>query len=989
MNCLLAYDLLFLLETKCAYFQVPGFTVISSCLSPNRGGCAALIKNCLAAEVVSCDSSYDGQVWLQLRAMPNIWIAGVYVPPSDSPYFSPTHIANIQAKCLQRPDCKFMILGDINSRFSNSLQGLLKDQGLDNLFKYQEPVDSIQRPNTNATAFLQLCKDCSLLPLNGLQNGNMRLNRALTYRQKSRGWVSELDWCLFSADVANSDCVVDFQINQDVTLPSNHAPIQVVIAHRVQQSVQKLFERTSDLFNSNEQGYTSSTRSRNRPIQKVDVDNDLFRATVEQFIPAVDLSNIDQVITEACHNLISVSNSCQRNDANENIPEARERWQKILDSNNSRLLWKAINWNGEYTDKPPKAEEKPTDEEFKNYFENLLSENQEESLVQTQEIYNEVYIPILDNNITMEEVNKVIQTQLKSNKASGPDNVTPALLQMLPVSWLIFLTHIFNVVFQTEYPESWRTSRLTTIFKKGDRLNCDNYRGISVMGTLAKTYDYILHNRLSTWFQPQKEQAGAQPHRSCTDHLLTLRLFINYAVEKKQKLFVLMVDFSKAYDKIPRNSLLAMLRKHGIGSQMLHAIESMYKRSWNSIGTSVAESKAGVRQGAPTSCFLFTFYVNELVKMLRNSGNDSYLGWVHSVMLMDDTAIMASSRKKLLEKLAVLETFCTSYGMQLNQSKTKFMVFGGDNNDKQPLLTNHTTILNCEEYCYLGMYFTQDGKTSTSVKRQATDKQKHVLKLSQFLHKNKDFPFCAKRHVLEAAFNAALLYGAETWIDCDVSKMTTLYLKAIKTTLGVRETTPNDICLLEIGLPALCARMKEMQYNYFKKIQKTRHDAEDDPLIYALAINREANTKIHRAMDKIARSNESFVKLDMANRRTKIENSIRSKEVAYRSVNPTLDTHPLYTTPHTIAEHTRLCFTRLRCISHKLAVETGRWSRTPREERLCSCGQVQTEIHVLLQCPQVHFIKQKHNATDITNMTELLAIENYLVYIEEVMNHFA
>ena len=47
----------------------------------------------------------------------------------------------------------------------------------------------------------------------------------------------------------------------------------------------------------------------------------------------------------------------------------------------------------------------------------------------------------------------------------------------------------------------------------------------------------------------------------------------------------------------------------------------------------------------------------------------------------------------------------------------------------------------------------------------------------------------------------------------------------------------------------------------------------------------------------------------------------------------------------------RVCTTRLRLSSHSLAIETGRWSRIPRDKRLCSCGAVQTEEHVICFCP--------------------------------------
>ena len=42
---------------------------------------------------------------------------------------------------------------------------------------------------------------------------------------------------------------------------------------------------------------------------------------------------------------------------------------------------------------------------------------------------------------------------------------------------------------------------------------------------------------------------------------------------------------------------------------------------------------------------------------------------------------------------------------------------------------------------------------------------------------------------------------------------------------------------------------------------------------------------------------------------------------------------------------------RFRCGSHSLPIETGRWSRTPREQRLCpTCQVIGDEHHLLFEC---------------------------------------
>ena len=145
------------------------------------------------------------------------------------------------------------------------------------------------------------------------------------------------------------------------------------------------------------------------------------------------------------------------------------------------------------------------------------------------------------------------------------------------------------------YPLSWCHNKFITIFKKGDRLDCGNYRGISIMNTLAKIYDMLINNRLLRWYSIDKCQAGGQRRRGCIEQIVTLCLLIDFAKYKRQKLYVLFVDFSKAYDRVPRQKLLKHLKSLGCGRLMLLAIQAMYKCTKNVLKSAIIDSSIGVR----------------------------------------------------------------------------------------------------------------------------------------------------------------------------------------------------------------------------------------------------------------------------------------------------------------------------------------------------------------------------------------------------------
>ena len=112
---------------------------------------------------------------------------------------------------------------------------------------------------------------------------------------------------------------------------------------------------------------------------------------------------------------------------------------------------------------------------------------------------------------------------------------------------------------------------------------------------------------------------------------------------------------------------------------------------------------------------------------------------------MDDTVLLATSRKDIIKKVQLLNQFCINYGMIINESKTKLMVINGTVDDRQPIIINDITILHCDKYIYLGSPFTADACLSTIIKTHVQEKMPHFNKFIAFINKNNDLPFVVKK----------------------------------------------------------------------------------------------------------------------------------------------------------------------------------------------------------------------------------------------------
>ena len=86
------------------------------------------------------------------------------------------------------------------------------------------------------------------------------------------------------------------------------------------------------------------------------------------------------------------------------------------------------------------------------------------------------------------------------------------------------------------------------------------------------------------------------------------------------------VDFSKAYDRVLRKTLLSILKEMGCGFNMLRAIMLMYKITRNILNSTIIKATIRVKQGGPSSGVLFILYLDKLSKLLKkNVEDDDYL----------------------------------------------------------------------------------------------------------------------------------------------------------------------------------------------------------------------------------------------------------------------------------------------------------------------------------------------------------------------------
>ena len=993
------YDIVAINEVKTNLnICLPGFTTHRTTTnqhSSRRGGTVVLLKNWLVEHVYNVDTSSTDAIWLKLKILPNVSFAFLYIPPADSIYFNLGMISAIQERLMDRSNNdNICIVGDLNTRFGVSLQELPSQSGIPRSHEYIYPIihDRIDRPNENARLLSTTCREHQLVVLNNLLHipSSKHFQGNFTFR-RARNWVSELD-CVIASYQLIPACE-SFTVIHEEVFKSDHAPIQLCLSIPA-ISTDVLLKRSAELGSHRHYERKEETCRSKKALrvthQQISNLSELLSHTQAPTL-SDDLDRTSLALTDALYELTSSITAPA--DDHAPLPPARrpveDRWRRLVEEQDAKKVWSAINWKGKLEEK--QTSERPTDDQFKVFYESRNPTiNSDGDEVQ----HPDIYIPVLDDQITVDEVTSQLR-KMKGNKASGPDGIPANALKSLPAVWITFLTTLFNnIFFSATYPGSWTTAKLTTIFKKGNRLVPENYRGISVVNSIAKLYDMILCARFEHWYKPHREQAGAQRGRGCLEHILTLRLMSDYARRKKKLLYITYVDFSSAYDLIPRTLLFKVLKSLGCGAVFLGAIAATYNTTQSLLGTAIITTMCGVRQGMPSSCPLFLAYVHNLIKMIKETFEpESFLGWLHILMLMDDTVLLATSREQMINKIKILNAYCKTYGMVINLVKTNFMVINGSAEDRRDIHVDDLTIRHTQQYVYLGSIFTSDGNISTAVAEQMKAKMKDFNKFISFINKNNDIPFSIKRKVFDAAFSSSILYSCESWFNADLKPVAKLYNNAIKHMLGVRYNSCTDLCLHEAGFSPVEALVKERQRTLLKKLWQSRRDMVDDPFAHTMRLVTSSRYVTSTYINGLLTSQNQIINEAKTALRAGIEVSVSSRRTTYRDVtNTLLKTCELYTSAHNVPEERRISYTRFRVISHSLAVETGRWNRRgrgrlPLEERLCPCGAVQTEEHVVVHCPLSQDLRRIHRIFTIEELnSEIISSERKCNFIYELLN---
>jgi len=403
-------------------------------------------------------------------------------------------------------------------------------------------------------------------------------------------------------------------------------------------------------------------------------------------------------------------------------------------------------------------------------------------------------IPDLDLTPSLHEISIAV-SGLKNNKASGPDDIPAEVLKHGGHALLHRLHSFIACVWNSrQLPQQWKDANIVTIYKrKGDRAECGNSRGISLLSAAGKVLARVMLRRLLTHVVDivvPESQCGFRRQRSTIDMIFVARLLQEKCREQYQNLFLAFIDLTKAFDTVNRTLLWGILSKFGCPPQFLAVLREFHDGMTAKVVVDGHESdpfmvNVGVKQGCVLAPVIFNLFLVAVtlafrsgvmtedgvslsyrldgslfnIRRLQTKSKISH-DYVFELQYADDAALPSHTAEGLQRNLDRISEAYQRAGLVVNVKKTEILQH---TTTPASFTVNNASLTNVQQFTYLGSILSADCDITSEINQRIKLASAAFGRLSHRVFFNHNLTISTKVAVYNAMCISVLLFGCETW----------------------------------------------------------------------------------------------------------------------------------------------------------------------------------------------------------------------------------